>query len=464
MDGPDHTTSTTTGTPAPTTYYVDFAKFEGAMLPEGKRPTCTAAQGQRSRRPRFVTTIDDETKAVRRNVRDSTHAVLTWVAAVVDHDHDIDLDQVLDRCLRPGGDVQNVNYAAIAREVSRHMGVELTPKQVRTAIAHIRSAGQSREKSMAEPTVKQRLDALHARLESHYNALVSTDADGDQEQTCRALAVDVLSAVRRAASRLIDTDFGEGIPREIDVDELEGRFLDFVREVSTGDVGQDLHRLLVALCDYDGSAESDMRLVVTGARAVGYVSGPASLPGLIARLNLLVAGRHLLDTPAYCDEMSRLADLVVALHDDADTKRFMNWVRRLPEEQRLPSPIRVASYCLNNATTHVLERVFRDELDDALVDTDEWLTRADEWWNTMRRRDAGFILVKTTQLLLLAVEAASSGDTSDIEAHFTQLGRDKSIALLKDLARFESCDELVRAVQQHAAAAMPEVAHQIIRM
>ena len=128
---------------------------------------------------------------------------------------------------------------------------------------------------MPSQTIKQRLDQLHDTLEANYNALV--EANHDDDKIRREMAVDVLAAVRRAASRVIEADFGEGIPQKIDLDELEGGFLDFVRRVArsaeeqdvSGDgadsvrrVGADLHRLLVVLCDYDGSAESDMRLVI----------------------------------------------------------------------------------------------------------------------------------------------------------------------------------------------------------
>ena len=201
-----------------------------------------------------------------------------------------------------------------------------------------------------------------------------------------------------------------------------------------------------------------MRLVLDGSRAVGSLLGPGSLPGLLAELNVLVAGRALIDSREYVSELLRLARRATQLHDDANTRRLLQWVRRRPEVAGVPSPLRLRSYCLNNACTHVLERLYHDELPrDA-----RWGSHAATWFQLMVRRDSGFDLARTTRVLLMTVEADRTGDAEPIQAHFRQLGRRRTLEVLKDLYRFDSCEALCRSAESHAAAAIPEVQHQLL--
>ena len=450
----------------PKTVFVDWANLEASIQRRQVRSLDTASSERRSaRRPRLITSVDDEAAKVRANVRDSARAILTWVSALLDHEGLADLDAVLDRCLRPGPDPASLNYAALAREIRATTGIELSPKRVRTAIEQLRKARQKQVHHIPRQSNRQRLETLHSLLETNFQNLFGSETP-DRENLRRSIAVDVLAAVRRAAGRVIENDFGEGIPRTIDVDQLEGRFLDFVRHIvrdgSDADrkrtLPTDLHRLLVTLCDYDGSSENDVRLVVDGGRVVADLMGPDSLPGIMAQLNVLVAGRQLLDSELYCAEMSRLAKAAAGLRHDPQVRRFLNWVRRLPEGQRLPSPIRVSSYCLNNAATHVLQRLFTGEL----TDREAALPRVDEWIEKMRRRDSGFRLIKTTEVLYLVVVAHLMGDARKIESHFARLGNSKSLALLQNLAKYDNCEEMIRAASQHAVAALPELRHQLI--
>jgi hypothetical protein len=134
-------------------------------------------------------------------------------------------------------------------------------------------------------------------------------------------------------------------------------------------------------------------------------------------------------------------------------------VRRLPEDTRVPSPIRVASYCHNNATTHILERLYTGEIAD---DVDHWLDKARWCFDQIAARDSGFELIKTTHVLFLLVEAKRSGDPSPVEAHFKSLGRTKTLDVLHALMRFDNSADLVDAARKHAVAALPEIKHQLI--
>ncbi len=125
-----------------------------------------------------ITRLSDEVQSVRKNVRDAAAAVLAWVAAVVGHEGKTDLDDVLDRCLRPGPDIERVNYAAMATEIFRVTGIELTPKRVQTAVSHLRAAHD--QKAVARRTadeaetpslsLRERLDTLGREVREQFAA------------------------------------------------------------------------------------------------------------------------------------------------------------------------------------------------------------------------------------------------------------------------------------------------------
>jgi hypothetical protein len=284
----------------------------------------------------------------------------------------------------------------------------------------------------------------------------------------RAMGVEVLAMVRSAASRVIDHDFGEGISQEVDLERLSDSLLDFVRDMvrpgggktSASEAQSEVHHLLVALADYDATVEADMALVTAGSRAVVELMGPDSLAGVMAQLNVLVAGRDLLETELYVAEMVRLAEQAAALREDGSTVRLVRWARRRNREQRLPGPIRVSSYCLNNATTRILDRLHCGELRPTRV----WLGRARSLFEMMRGRDSGFQLVRTTEALYLTVAAECGGDVAGVERFFRELGPAKALEVLEDLGRYENCRALVRAVEARAVAAVPELRHQLIRV
>ena len=446
--------------PAVRVRYVDFADLEAKMTGRAVADARSAPGAHRGRR--IITTVDRVAEDVRANVQDAAKAVLAWVAAVTDAEADETLTDVLNRCLKPGPDIERINYTQLAAEITRTLDVDITAKRVRSAIRHLRKAHEGRTHDMAKPSLKQKLDRLHDRLTRGYASIV--DQRDEHDALRREMSLGILGAVRAAAGRVIDFAYGEGIPTQVDVDELESRFLDFVRDQvraeAVGDVEADLKRLLLTLGAYDLSAESDMRLVVDGSRVVADLAGPDSLPGVMAQLNVLVAGRELIDDELYVAEMSRLAQTAEALHDDPATKSLLNWIRRQPDDQRIPSPLRVASYCRNNAATRLGDRVFMGTLDDAST----WLDRADEHVQAMRERDSGFELIKVTELVLLTARAQHTGDASGLHAHFKSLGETVTLELLEKLARFDNCAALVQTALHHAVAALPALKNKLINI
>ena len=454
------------------TRFVDAAALEATTAGIEQEPPVEP-------RVRVIGRVDDAADAVRANVQDAARAVLTWLASVVGHRGDGDLETTLDRCLRPGPDVERVNYAALAAEVSRVTGVELTAKRVQTAVAHLRRARRRKAEAAALHRVKSTgaagLQSLEATLRDRFDELAAAECGG---LPARDVAVEVLAAVRAAAGRLIDRDFGEGIVETLDRPSTGGRFLRFVGSVlqeddapATGSAAAPaLRRFMQTLAEHPGRgrSEADMRLVLDGAKVVSTLVGEASLPGVMAHLNVMVAGRDLTDTDLYVAEMLRLAALAEALHDDPATERLRQHARRLPEDRRLPSPIRVSSYCRSNAATRLYDRIHRGDLDPhatALADatgTSTYLQLADATHDAMLARDGGFTLTLTTELLRHVVHTRVTGDRAALDAYLHRLGEAKALDRLEALVRYENNDALVAEAHDHAVRVYPSLRNRLI--
>ena len=479
--------------PARVRYRTRFV--DGAMLESTPAPAADDA-GRAASPPglRVVGRVDDAASAVRANVRDAARAVLTWLAATVGHRGDGNLDATLDRCLRPGPDVERVNYAALAAEVSRVTGIKLSAKRVQTAVTHLRKAQRRKRRAAADapqPTPGDAVAGLDRRLRHDFDELETGDAAAG-ERLRREVGLEVLAAVRAAAGRLIDRDFGEGIPGALDLRAAEGRFLRFLRgsladgtseEVAGAarGLGHHLRQLMFTLAEHReiGRAEADMKLVLHGARVVTALCGEASLPGVMAHLNVMVAGRDLADTDLYVAEMLRLAALADALHDDAATATLMHHVRRLPEGRRLPSPLRVASYARSNAATRLYDRIHRGELDPhapalaappstrapgvgTATGTVTYLALAHHTHDAMLARDGGFTLTLTTELLRHVVTARVTADAAPLDAYLQRLGEAKALDRLEALIRYENNDALVAEARAHVVRVWPGLQDQLI--
>jgi len=452
------------------TVFVDFQDLETKMTRQQHDAAQSHTTTQRPRR--VLRRVDQTVEPVRANVQDAARAVAQWVALVCDPEQAADPNNVLSRCLRPGPDTQQINCEAVADEINRTLKTDLSAKRVRTAIRHLRRARADAAKpgtGMTTPTLRDRLDTLRDHLDQQRAALLEpchTPEQAEQHaRACRAVGTEILGVVRAAAGRVIDCDFGEAIPDAVDIDALENRYLDFLRDTrrdrSTATPAGSLHQFLLALHDYDGDAASDMRLTVSGAQAVTVLLGPGSLPGLMAQLNVIVAGRDLIDTPTYHDQMHGIAEAAAALHHDRDTQTYLNWMRRQPEEQRLPSPVRVASYARNNLATRLLERVFTGGLTD---DPDAWLAKARAAIDAMRASDSGFELLPVTEAIERTVLAQRDSSDEAVHAWFATMDQDAALDLVERIYRYENNRELAATVAHHAMTVHPRIRTQLIRV
>jgi len=428
------------------TVFVDWSKLGPSLSQQAARDTTPTPP-----RP-IITTVDDQLDPLRKNVKDAAKAVLTWLAQAVDHGEDVNLDDVLDACLRPGPDSSRVNFNALTEQINATLGTDLSPKRVRTAVRHLRKA--RRQAAGRTPRVRKPcpLDAALALRQRIAEAQASDD-DAPLE-----LALDILAAIRSAAGRLIDHDFGEGIPDAIDPQTIATRFAELRFDGSPHDASRAVKRLLRTLRDCDGEPEADMRLVIDGTRVVTDLAGADSLPGVMARLNVLVAGRYLLDSATYVRRLIALADRAEQLHDDAATKKLLRRAKDLPEDRRIPSPLRVASYCLNNAATHVFDRLL-----DGRLRGDALLGLARRCVQRMQQRDSGFQLLRVTRLIEAVTLTQLHHDDAAVRRLVTGWGEMTTLGVLEDLAKFDNNALMVRAAEHHAAAALPALRRRLIR-
>jgi len=434
------------------TVFVDWTKVGPALAQRAAKQT--PAPPARTR----VTTVDHEVAAVRKNVQDAARAVLTWLAAAVSHEDGLDLDAVLDACLRPGPDSRGVNFNALTEQINQTLGTDLTAKRVRTAVRHLRKAHTQQAKAKAKADTTPTLSTLDASLALRQRLIEARDAHDTADATQRTdTALLILSAVRSAAGRLIDNGFGEGIPQSVDGPAIAARF-EALGAAHAAGRDRALDRLLRTLRDCDGEPEADMRLVLDGSRVVGDLAGRDSLPGVLGRLNVLVAGRYLLESQDYTTQLLALADRAEALHDDPATKKLLRHARGLAQDPRLPTPLRVASYCLNNAATHLLDRLF-----DGRLLGEHHLARAERCIARMMQRDSGFQLLRVTRLIHALTAAHLGRDDRPVDALLTGWGESATLAVLEDLARFDNNELVIAAANHHARRVYPALARRVIR-
>lgn len=433
------------------TVFVDWSKLGPTLCDQAARETPAPPP-----RP-VVTTVDDQLDPVRKNVKDAAKAVLAWLSQAVSHGEDSNLDAVLDACLRPGPDSTRVNFNALTEQINATLGTDLTPKRVRTAVRHLRKARRQAAASKPRINAPCTLDASLALRDRIADARDAAHGQADDDATL-TLALDILAAVRCAAGRLIDHGFGEGIPDVIDPAAIASRFDELRFDQPHTDTGRAIDRLLRTLRDCDGEPEADMRLVIDGTRVVTDLTGADSLPGVMARLNVLVAGRYLLDSATYTQRLIALADGAEALHHDAATKKLLRRARDQPEDRRIPSPLRIASYCLNNAATHLLDRLFDGRLTGGAL-----LTTARTCIQRMQQRDSGFQLLRVTRLIEAVTLAQLNQDPAAVRSLVTGWGEATTLAVLEDLAKFDNNELIVRAAEHHATSALPALRHRLIR-
>lgn len=498
----------------PRTYFVNGEVLGQVLVAPEDAPVNEAP------RPVSVRRIDDAVTEVRANVQDAARAVLTWLAAVVQHDDEDaeGLDDVVLRCLRPSADPKDVNYTALAQDIRRVTGTRLTAKRVQTAVRHLRKASAKNAEVLAKTsgisqkqTEEKSQDAggvslgvamlrLRQRLADHFVSLnqahqarnESTQHTPITANECRELGIDLLASVRAAAARVIDRGFGEHIPGHTDLSALEGRFLGYLRDTLSGQSNEernetrslhaDFRRLLLTMSDHPlanerlaASPEHDVKLVLHGSRIVAALLGPDSLPGVLAHLNVLVVGRDLLDTDLYVAEMLRLADAAQSLHEDAETQKLLRWCRRQPKEaqRNLPGAVRVASYARSNAATRLYERAFLGMI-DAHADAPalptmrdagaplSYLDLADRTLEAMEATDTGFTLALTTRLLAHTTHARLTGKRDAALDYFRGLGEAKTLDRLEALIKFDNGDEIVSATRRLAETAYPGLRHRLL--
>ncbi len=448
-----------------------MGKLEAALLTgQARGRSSLQRQTASSTRTMLVSDVQGQIEGLRLDVQDAAGAVLSWAAAVSGNADHHDLALVLQRCLRPGPDVTKVCYAAMSREIQRVTGVALTPKRVQTAVRHLRR--QRRQALGDHRSPANRVEAGHdasTRFETLRHRILESDGQTLSALSASDLAVSILAEVRSAVSRLTPYDYTGSDRDALDRQELDDRrdHFEMYRGVAAaGGAADRTAGLLSALETHGDTALSDMQLVVTGAAVVHDLAGETSLPGLLASLNVAVAGRELIRHSVYVGAMVGIADDAQRLHDDAVTRRL---IRRHAGDAAcaLPRPRRLASFALNNAATRILHRSYTGDLlgHESLDLADRLLTR-------MEQGDSGFELLAPTRALAHVVRAVHPGldkaAQRDAElardAWLTAKGTDGCLKMLMQLARHESCRSLVNEVRICCQQVHPDLVSRFIHL
>ncbi|MEO0588435.1 MAG: hypothetical protein AAF078_12445, partial [Planctomycetota bacterium] len=295
---------------------VDASVLDAVVVADVPRRRATGAT---------VIRVDDAVRPLRADVRDAARALLTWLAVVTDHRaptpvarsarQDGGLDRLLRRCVRPGAGVDGLDYTALAEEVAAVTGVRLSAKRLQTAVRHLRAARVDLGRASEGRAATRDGCELLADVAGH-------ERGGDGLADWR-LGVAVLASVRAAVGRLITHDFAEGVePGTMPEPGLAARFA--VR--GAGDAWR--AELVRAIERHDGTAEADVRLVLSGAAAVRRLTGAGSLADTVGQLNVAVAGRDLLETRDYLRRMLRVARAADRLSTSAAGRTELQRARR----------------------------------------------------------------------------------------------------------------------------------------
>lgn len=318
-------------------------------------------------------------------------------------------------CTRKGE--SRLDYDKVTEYFQEKHGILLAKGQVKCAVSNLRA---SMKKHIDEMTKKQvgvanRIQDVLSLLNGLHGDLVQLDPLGQTQRDHAAISI--LNLVRAVVSHILPADFAENV-QDADLDEIEGMILNFARSLPANDKEQasdfqllrkDVARLLQVLQDYDVESHSDdLEIVEIGTRVIIDLVGQDHLCGLFAQLNIIVTIRELITASDYASEMSRLATKATELHKDEQTARLRRRISKLPEEDRLPSPIRLASYCRGNF-------IFRS-LAGCLVGEMNNLEEVQVAIETVKSLDSGFEEIASWEIAYAAVAETLSFDSVKIKA------------------------------------------------
>ncbi len=344
--------------------------------------------------------------------------------------------------------------AALLREqyrINLPLECEELANMLKATVYEMRKTYRSELREMKEKTfsVSERVRAAFDRLNEARIAMIGLTDDSEEDIVRERAAVELINLVRVAAARVVPAVYGEGI-HDTDLDEMEGVLLSFAKSLpretdhpQAESVGRDLGRLFDVLRDYNGDAVADdLELVDAGCRVIIDLVGTKHICGLFAQLDIFVVLKRLLSVEEFADQMERIAVEARELHDDPGTNRLRRWMRRvLQKNERLPSPLRLSSYCLGNAIFRLIDACLANEFHD--------LSRINSSIQLVKQFDGGFEQLPWYRLAYAATIAERSGDASDLANMCRKLGRDKVAAILTKIRKHFEYDLVIEVATKH---------------
>lgn len=320
--------------------------------------------------------------------------------------------------------------------------------QMMKAMRKIRQAAErAAEKGTSMTTSKKMRDGI-ARIEESAQRLAE---QGELDDTNRErLAQNLITLQRTVTERLLVNGSGDGIASEVDTDKTEAQVFETLAPIEHGDdvLARNVKAILLGISRYDGTPDADFDLNLSAGRLAINLVGLRNPIAPLAQLNMILPLKHMMKLAAFHADMLGLADVCEDIHRDPSCRAFVDRARKRSGAERLPSPLRIASYCLVDGATLVLHHVLAEGADPCL-----WLPRVQEDVERIRRNgDGHYKLVPMTEMLLLVVDAETAPGPERprkkalLERRIKELGEKGVKKLAKLTLQCEDSDELVDAL------------------
>ncbi|WP_131818237.1 hypothetical protein, partial [Planctopirus hydrillae] len=326
------------------------------------------------------------------------------------------VQEVVKKCLMHGDSV-DLDYSGLASLMRQFFpGLSMTPQRAQAALEALLMTIDQTESPAEE--FSRRIERLYETLNRRHVDLTANE--GEHNRVLREeVALEILALVRMAASALLPHFYGEGLSEEgSDLDQIESKFLDFLKGLQTSNqeviaessfasdlraFHQVLHRYDPNETDAETQDEFHTKILFLGSRLVVSLLGINSVEAQLALLNGLQVAKSALPLTDYirlCQQVIDRCEQVRA--NGVEMARLEQRNGRLPRNQRVPGPRRVASYSRFNLATLLLHRLVAGELEESGGDPQpaELLAMVEKHLQAIRSTDGGLPSLRAAELML----------------------------------------------------------------
>ncbi len=359
----------------------------------------------------------------------------------------IDMDGVM------GDKRSELSWNGLSEAIQNKLGLRFSTGQLKRAIVVLQKALPDDEGD-SDMDMTSLVSKVVNQVESVAEALAGGSNDMQVKQ--EDLAVLIANLQRLAASRLIVSPWSDNLSQS-DLNDIERQSFNWIRELSdqgdalqNSDVAGVLREFLLCLQRYDESVNADFEMTASAGRMVMSLVGPASPLGVMAQHTMLLPLKGVLSLEVYTAEERRIAGEAEALQKTEATSAFMRRNHALPEEQRVPSPQRLASYALSAAASRILHAIAEES--DEVGDPRQLFEEAATDLKRIRHlnQDTEYPLLPVAELELLLAGAKCLGEVEPLVL-FARRTQPETVRSLCDLILEYEDSEAVRALLDEEA-------------